>query len=123
MAAKSLILSTNDVCQIIEASAKAGVTELKFGGLHVRFGKTVEQKELGASPSPVQHAPQSYSVADLTEEQHQTQSRQSLEDEEIKTREERLARLLVEDPMAYEQMLRDGELTDAVDSADDGDDE
>lgn len=116
-------LSSEEACLIIETSAKAGVTELKFGDLHVRFGKPAEQI-VGMTivdPYPVHQAPQSPSVKDLTEEQHQNQTKQAIEAEEIRTREDQLARLLVEDPEAYEKLLRDGELTDAVDDADDGD--
>lgn len=113
---------------MIETSAKAGVSELKFGDLHVKFGRPTENI-VGMSIPPqyhypfVQQNPASPSKNDLSEDQHNQQAKESLEVDEIRLREEQLALALVEDPVRYEELLREGELSDDVDSADSEDDE
>lgn len=107
---------------MIETSAKAGVSELKFGGLHVKFGRPADEPvpPLGYPFMPQPQA--QHPVTDLTEKQHVQQTKAAIEHDEILLREEQLARLLVEDPAKYEELLRDGELADALDGADDSDD-
>lgn len=124
MGAKSPPLSSEDACRIIEVSAKAGVVELQFNGLHVKFGKTVEQLIAEGTP-PYPYMPQTSApapVTALTEEQHETQTKEALELDELRTKEEQLARALIENPIEYERLLRDGELVDDVDTADSTDD-
>ncbi len=111
-------LSTKDVIRIIVASAKAGVDELKFLDLCVSFNRPVEQE---AIKPLMQQYPASVPVQSLTEEQHEFQTKAAIEAEEVLTREDQLARALVEDPIRYEQLLVDGELSDELDTADDGD--
>lgn len=118
-------LSGSDACLIIEASAKAGVSELSFGTLHVKFGRPAETREMSGFPGiayPVvkQHAAPA-PMNDLTDAQHKQQARDALELDEILTREDQLARALVEDPVLYEELLQQGELTDGMDDADDAD--
>lgn len=114
-------LSTADVCLILDASAKAGVTELQFGGLHVKFGRgpgpLTEEAPLGKQQDS---APSSH--ADMSEAQHQSIAQATLERDEISLREEQLARALVEDPDRYEELLARGELSDELDGADEQDD-
>lgn len=124
MAPEKMSLSSAEVCSILLTSASAGVSELKFGHLHVKFGRPVEtQVGIGFPSYPFvpQTAPASAPVTDLTEAQHQQQAKESLEDDEIRVRQERLERAMVEDPVLFEELLRQGELSDAVDSADDED--
>lgn len=109
----------------MEASAKAEVTELKFSGLHVKFGRPAEIR-LGGGPLPypfVQQTPAPPLANAMTEEQHQNLAKAALEHDELLMREEQLARALVEDPDRYEELLSRGELSDDLDSADDEDDE
>lgn len=95
--------------------------------MHVRFGTPPEEQVAVTGPQlphyPLvqqdrAHAP----VGELTDQQHEQMGKDALEDEELRTREEQLARFLVEDPVKYEELLRDGELTDDVDSTDSEDD-
>ena len=100
-------LSTDEVCRILEAGAKSGVRELNYSGLHVVYGQPAVPETLspmapGSAPLPV----------DLTETQHNTLAKASLEKEELQTREDQLAELLVTDPLRYEEMLQNGDLTD-----------
>jgi hypothetical protein len=117
-------LSREEVCSILETSAKIGVLELKFGDLHATFGRPARQEDgrgpLAPYPFVQQpHAPPS--VTALTEKEHQEQNSTALEADEVRLREEQLARALVEDPVAYERLLRDGELTDGIHDVDDDD--
>lgn len=107
-------LSTDEICRILETSSKSGVIELKFGDLHVTFG------------TPAGHVPSVENVVEqppvaspvLTDDQHKRQSEESLEMEQVRLREEQLARALVEDPVEYERLLSQGELSDELDTAD-----
>lgn len=110
---KKTSLSCRDVCDIIKVSAKAGVYKLKFKDLHIEFGRPTE----GVN-SPVQQNIAINPVVDLTGEQHYQQTKNAVEADEVSLREEQLARLLVEDPVKYEELLRDGELSDDMDSSD-----
>ncbi len=87
---------------------------MQFGNLYVRFGTPPEKVQ----QSPVPIAP----VAALTEAQHDKQTEDSLLRSELLTRDEQLSQALIEDPVRFEEMLRNGELDDGVDASDDGDD-
>lgn len=124
MSPEKTTLSTAQVCSILKASAKAGVSELKFGNLHVKFGRPAETPTQDYLEQRfVQQNPAIAPVVNLTEEQHKQLAKLSLEDDELHTREDQLARALVEDPMLYEELLAKGELTDELDDADSDDDE
>lgn len=121
-------LPVEEVCRILDASAKAGVTELTFGSLHVKFGRTAENVVGVSFPDHsypfVHHDPRvSAPVKNLTEDQHKQQTKDSIEADELLLREDQLARALVEDPVRYEELLMQGELGDELDRADDADDE
>ncbi len=110
-------LSSDQVCLILEASAKAGVSTLSFAGLHVTFGTSVEH-----GPWATQHQPAGIPSENiLSDTQHREQTQQAIEAQEIQMRERQMAELLITDPEAYERMLRDGDLSDGMDTADDGD--
>lgn len=122
MAPEKSCLSTEDACRIIETSAKTGVTELTFSGLHVKFGRLTEN-DVGLTSPFVQQAPRApVSVNALTEEQHTKQATEALEMDELRLRQDQLAQALVEDPLKYEELLMQGELDDALDGADEDDD-
>lgn len=113
--AEKSFLSREDVCSIIETSAKARVVELKFNGLHVVFGRTADKQVIENNSYPFVHqAPAIPSVKDLTEDQHRQQTKEAIEADEVSLREDQLARLLVEDPVRYEQLISAGELTDVA---------
>lgn len=120
MGSEKITLSTDEVCKILEVSAKAGVIELKFSTLHVKFGGSAEQvvSNYPFVPSP----PTTIPVNILTDEQHKKQSKESLANEEMHVREERLAMALIENPELYEEMLKNGELSDDVGATDGPDD-
>lgn len=125
-----MALSAEEVCLILRTSAKAGVAELKFADLHVRFGRPAEQVVVmdpqgNLSTYPyVPQAPAPRSGKALSEEQHQKQNAEALEQEELRTRDQQLAEALVTDPLKYEELLQSGELTnESVDAANEDDDD
>lgn len=97
----------------------AGVTELEFRGLHVKFSGTAER---GTPSMPLAPNPQP-PVKDLTDEQHQKLSLAALELDELQTREDQLAEALITDPLRYEELMRNGDLTDGMDASNDGDED
>lgn len=111
-------LSVAEVCKIINISSKVGVSEISYGDLSVKFGRSTEP---GPDGSHTGHRLASLPVKNITDEQHETQSKASLEAEEVLLREEQLARALVEDPVRFEELLRNGDLGDELDSSNDSD--
>jgi hypothetical protein len=91
------------VCAIIESSAKNGVRLLKLADLHIEFGPA--PFSLG-SPYPITPTP----AAAVAEPNHERISQEGLEAEELRTREDQIAELLLTDPLAAEEMMRLGEL-------------
>lgn len=91
-----------EVCRILEVSARSGVRLLKLADLHVEFGEVPEPVSPGAlAPAP-----------DGAEPNHERISKEGLEAEELRTREDQIAELVLTDPLAAEEMIRLGELDD-----------
>lgn len=116
MASEKTHLSREDVCSILDTSAKAGVRELTFAGLHVVFGRPAEQQVAGYPFVPQIPAP-SLSGKALSDADHAAQAKRSLEEDEVRLREDQLAHALVEDPVLYEKLVQEG-MTNDVDTAD-----
>lgn len=111
MANQKTALSSQEVCAILEAGAKNGVSVLKFGDLLVRFGRHA---------TPTTAIPEPATTATVTPETHEAQTKDTLEVEELRLREQELAELQITDPLKYEQMLEDGDLDEeSVDEPDD----
>lgn len=98
-----MVLNAAGICSILEASALAGVRVLKFAGLEVEFGPKAEPLPLAYRYPP---------SAEITEPNHEKQSRESVEMDELMLRENRIQDLLLEDPLQAEQLIADGELAD-----------
>lgn len=105
-------LSSQEVCDIIKVCAETQALELKFDGLHIRFGTKAKDNPPLVEPDPLT---KSNSDAEISEKQHAQLTKDSLEDDELRTREDQLAELLITDPLAAEEMLRNEELEDADD--------
>lgn len=110
-------LTVGEVCTILEASAKAGVTELSFGDLQIKFGLPPDVASARMQQYPLTTSP----VLPVTDEQHQTMTKDQIEADEVRLREEFMEELRLTDPFRYEQMLVRGELDDPRISDDDGD--
>lgn len=117
-------LDSAEVCVIIEACAKHGVVELKFHDLELKFGKQTEQGTgLPLNPGDNVALPP---VAVMTEKDHEKNTESVLEEEEISLRENQIAELQIDDPVAAEELIMNGELEDVDDKRGDdksGDDE
>lgn len=110
-------LNAEDICKILRASRESGVYTLKCGPLEVHFGPapiTIADDAYfhGAAPTPAAE-----DLGKITQAQKQAEEA-SLEEEGIRATEERLANLIVEDPLAFEEMLASGELEPKGDTTD-----
>ncbi len=127
---EKMSLTSDDVCAIIEASAKNEVSVLKFGDLHIEFGMNATQlRKLFPPPdypvsvgplSPLSQPPSPAGAA-IPETQHDKMNKNAIENEELRLREEEIANAIIENPLLAEELLREGELEDDDDG--DGDDE
>lgn len=91
-------LSADDICKILESSARNGVTKLTVRGLEASFhgGYTQEVAKPFAEESP----------------RHEAVSLDAIQRDQELLVQERIANLMVEDPVEYEKLLLDGDLTD-----------
>ena len=128
MVAKKSSLSGAEVCSIIEASAKAGLTELSFGELQIRFAISSGQREKSEWGSMQFTAPMDQAefqarmqhdpsltpspYAQVTETQHTKMTADEIEAEELRIRAEQLAELQITDPLKYEELLLQGDLNE-----------
>ncbi len=99
-------LKTEDVCRILEACAKNGVTEIKLGTLVARFDRPVKAPEQALVAAPAQVSAEQ---AKIEEEAHLKN--------ELSFREEQLAELRLTNPKLYEELVASGELTDDDDDS------
>lgn len=92
------------------------MTRLKLGPLELDF-RPLERVVPTPAPGPATPVPENVIQAQKQEEE------QALLAEEIRTKDQQLAELLLTDPAAYEKMLEDQDLvpeTDATEGDDDG---
>ena len=95
------LLSGDEICKIIEACAKRKVAELEFGALKLKFGPFTAQRTTPA-PGPAIPAPVPENIL-----QEQTKAQEeALLVEEIKTREEQIAELIITNPLAAEELMQ-----------------
>ena len=95
-------LDTKKISAIIKACGKAGVQEFSLGELRITFG-TKTDPDLSVSP---------LSGEALSDEDHRKLNEQSLEQDEVRTRENQMEELLITDPAQYERLIIDGEFSD-----------
>lgn len=101
-------LNSDEICKIIEACAKAGVSSLKCGPLELSFGKQTE------SHHSVQPA-----VTEITDDQHRKMTEDAITQDEIRLRKDQIEQMLIENPALAEKLVADGDLED--DDGTDGD--
>lgn len=100
-------LSFNEVCDIIKTSAEHGVSTLKFGTLHLEFGRPPKQQPA----PPVESAnPLVNPEEEISDAQHTEQTKAQLERDEVSLREEQIAHMMIENPSRAEEMLANGEI-------------
>lgn len=109
---EKITFSAKDLCVIIDACKQGGVRELAVGGLMLKFSSlvTLQPKANDGLVGP-----------DLRDADHVAQSKEALEIDELLTKEEQLAQLMIEDPVEYERQIVAGELEETVEDDGDGD--
>ncbi len=95
---------------IVKLCVKNGITSLKWGALELDFGEQIKQNGEQVSLSPQR----GQTVKAITEKQHKEQTTRSIEDEELLLREQQFAELQLTDPLAAEEMIVNGELSDTT---------
>lgn len=106
-AIKNLVTNSDDVCKIIEHSARCGVSKLRLGDLEVTYG-------MPTVVTPLTHAGiQSSREAEISGDEHNRRIRAALMAEELKVRTDRLEQMVIENPSEAERQIMDGELDDA----------
>lgn len=111
---KEKSLTSQELNAIIRLCSQSGVAELNFGNLQIKFGLNSKLQE-STPPNLVT------SDVEISETQHKEQTRQAIEQDELRIKEERLAFAMVEDPGLAEELLEEGDLL-SVDELDDGSD-
>lgn len=92
-------LTSDDICKIIKACAENGVYKFSVDTLSFELG---ERKK--SDPENITGL-----VPVLTPEAHDKMERDALVEEEIKTKEEQIQMMLIENPMMAEEMIANGE--------------
>lgn len=103
-------LSGEEVCKIIETCAKNKVYSLKCGPLELSFSPA---KELSA-PGPTIPASNPEKII----QEQQEEQKKAIEEEELDTREDQIADLLLTDPAKAEELMEQGELEPADEEPD-----
>lgn len=88
---------------ILEACEATGVSELRLGELHVRFGSHTEPTQDAASLHPAKAT---------AEPNHDQINQETLERDELLLREAQIEELLITDPLRAEELMNQGELKD-----------
>lgn len=111
-------LSSSAIERIIKTCGEVGVSELKFGDLHVRFDKPVNRAQEDRDfRSEVSETPFSQPDTEISAIQEQAY-KESLERDEVALREEQLSQMFIEDPAQAERLLLDGKLSEEADEHD-----
>jgi hypothetical protein len=100
-------LTSAQVIDILKACAEAKVFEIQFQDLRVKFG---EGRNETLPPADFATSEQTTSSDTILSAKHDEMTRESVEIDELRFREEQLALLQIEDPLAAERMFLDGEL-------------
>ncbi len=80
-----------------------------MGGLELQFGDAPEVSYV--------EAPRVKRGKKIAEPNHEQENKDSLELDELRTKEEQVAMLILEDPVEFERQLADGELEEMIDDA------
>ena len=103
---KNNVLNASDICCIIEACGKAKVSELGFAGLRLTFGWTAKEEAEKTKDTPAPH------LSERVVSEASKIAEQTLQRDEIITKEDLVQQLLIEDPLAYERFIIGEELED-----------
>lgn len=96
-------LSGKEICTIIETCAKKGVGEFSYGPLSFNFGNRL-------APQPARNGPQK--PENVIQEQ-QNIEKETLLTEELRTKDDQIAELMITNPLLAEELMIEGELEDS----------
>lgn len=105
-----ILLSSLDICTIIEACAENQVTKLKYGDLYLELGRQTPRDTV-----PTQTVSPGTEIPEIN---HDKITQESIETDEVKLREAEIAELMLTDPRRAEEMIENGELEDDTDELD-----
>lgn len=100
MSPRKEILNIDNICALIRTCGEVGVKEVSFGRLHVVFGRK-DQDTQASSPNLPDKA---------LSEQSQSIEQRAFEQDEISTKDDQLAELVITDPLEYERLVASGDL-------------
>jgi len=110
-------MTTAQVCEILKACGEVAVTELKFGGLHVKFSPKAEVPSFAdlaharAMQASMDMTPAPQSATEIAGIQTQ-EAAHALQRDETFLRREQIADLWITNPAKAEELLANGELTE-----------
>ena len=87
------------ICRIIEVCGRSGVREFHAGRIKLLFGNVVQAPDL-----------EPLFIPPAVERAIETQTRESIEKEEINLKREELEQMVIEDPARFEELIRSGDL-------------
>ena len=99
------LLKSVDICNILDACFRNGVTRLTFGGLNVSFVTLPKMEHESVSAETIAEE-----VLGNTIQAQQQAENLSHEEQGILLREDQIAELLISDPAKAEEMMMYGEL-------------
>lgn len=100
MAVEKNFLSGKEICTIIETCAKKGVEEFAYGPLSFNFSaKTASQPARSGTSSPEHVLQEQINI-----------EKDVLLSEELQTKEEQIAELMISNPLLAEELMAEGEL-------------
>lgn len=105
-----MTISPDDVCKILESCAKLKLSELSFDNLHLKFLSNVSEEN---KPVPA-IAPHTYPEQVHSEVGSVKSSSPVSNEDEYRSKEDRLQEMMILDPAQYEELLLSGDLKDDV---------
>ena len=105
---KKTSFTPGEIRRIIKTCVESGVTHFEHNGLKMSFS--------GNNPEYVANVPRG---TKQPKPDHEKQAKEALESEELLTKEEQIAMLVLEDPVEFERQLAAGELEEMIDDATD----
>lgn len=103
MTSKSGAFKMEEICAIIEACGKNGIKEFSYQGLKLSIGPTEPTKSAAPTTEPFVLTPE---IKELAE----SQTREARVQDEIMLKKHELENMLIEDPDAYFEAIRRGDL-------------
>lgn len=111
------MFKVKEICHIVRVCSEAGVTELKFGDLEVKFGGAFLSSPTKTEPAPLgfseKEAYQSLPLKPVLPDSNTLSQKMNFIDKQVLEELER-SQLMLEDPLAYEQLVIDEHISGDV---------